>query len=425
MATLPEDVLDLTLRLAYEFEWDEVDIYREWARRRFLRNAALVSRAWAGPSAALLGQTIVARQLGDFDAIDWAVEFGALRLERVRTLVLDDSVSRTVDGEEGAWEALEQRVGREVDRTSDAMINRMGSLLWDSTDSALHEFSATALRLARRLTRLVQLRSAFARTLMREPGPWPVTQLAISDIFDKDDEYRNEWPDVALWAELEKWTSLRWLSVLAVSGLDEGLKAVPTSLCARLRALRIGAVDGRSSMFEMRESGVFLAGDYLFSGATPQLRSLDIRLASEHRAWGPAEEDQSRRWPTQLFGHIADPGYVPPVEHFVIGWPCDEFDLAGLPALMDTLPSSVQHVALIVGVRTRTRTQGFFAGFDMLAALAKALRDHRRAIGLVRLELDLAGFGLDRSAWLAHPRWVALRMVCEERGVAVVLASVL
>ena len=56
-----------------------------------------------------------------------------------------------------------------------------------------------------------------------------------------------------------------------------------------------------------------------------------------------------------------------------------------------------------------------------MLALNDALGERDHAVGLVGLELDLSGFGLEADVWRTHRRWQALEATCAERGVALML----
>ena len=186
MATLTEDVLALVLRRAYEFDWDEVDMDRELERRRFLRNTAIVSRAWTGPSVAGLGETIVARQLEDFDAVHAAAEAGTLRLEGVRTVVLDERACREPYG--GAMtreDSVEASGGREDRRA-----------IFDCCELASLSFSIEAYRLVHDLPHLREVRSIFARTIFRLNKSWPVRRLAILNLVDRQAFLENQTAEI-------------------------------------------------------------------------------------------------------------------------------------------------------------------------------------------------------------------------------------
>ena len=158
MVTLSEDALRLVLRRAYEFDWDEVDVERELARRRFLRSAALVARSWSGPAQEVLGETVIARELDDLYTVDRAVHRGALRLEGVRTLVLDESVSREVDADAFLWDEIDdafREMGRRPPRRGD---DHLPDAYEDRKDpcrtQALRAFSIVAHALVVRLPAL-------------------------------------------------------------------------------------------------------------------------------------------------------------------------------------------------------------------------------------------------------------------------------
>ena len=147
--TLPTELLERTLRLAYGFDPSEVDVARELDRRRLLCAAAIVCRRWTSAASAVLGQTIIARRLGDFEAVDAAATVGALRLQGVETLVLDETVCRALDVEEAAWAQIEDELGEVVDRTADSMYAAMRGVHHLHSEATLSAFSSQALRLVR------------------------------------------------------------------------------------------------------------------------------------------------------------------------------------------------------------------------------------------------------------------------------------
>ena len=81
----------------------------------------------------------------------------------------------------------------------------------------------------------------------------------------------------------------------------------------------------------------------------------------------------------------------------------------------------MRRLVLYVGWQRLGMARARFLGFDLLTALDDALGRREHAVGLVELELDLSGFGLEADVWRAHQRWQALEATCAERGVALVL----
>ena len=178
---LPPEVLDLVFKLGFTFGRSDVCVKRQLRRRRFLRTAALVSRRWTGPANAALQVCIIARRLGDFAAVEQAAQAGVLRLERVRTLVLDETDCGELDGTAEAWQLLETANGAPVDRTASAMMAEMYSC-YDANecgDEALFSFSTAAHQLVPRLPKLRSVRTAMSDTIARVTEDWPSSRLVI------------------------------------------------------------------------------------------------------------------------------------------------------------------------------------------------------------------------------------------------------
>lgn len=191
-ATLPDEVLELTFRLAVACERDKVIVAREVRRRRVIRAAALVCRRWSGLATAVMGETLIARRLGDFEAIDRAADEGTLQLERVRTVVLDETRCRDLDGVERAWSELEAQSGP-VDRTAQLWIDEMyDAYLPELEEIVLEDFSAAALNLVRRLPALRRVRSAVGLTFERLPEDWPVPRLTVESVLEDAEDWGFE-----------------------------------------------------------------------------------------------------------------------------------------------------------------------------------------------------------------------------------------
>ena len=413
MASLPSEVLETVLRLAYEFRWDEVDIERELERRHFLRDAALVCRRFAPAATLVLGETLVVRRLGDFEAIEDAVERGTLRLAGVRTLVLDESVCRVEDPDRLARRRAEAEGGGSVDLTPDVLDKYVFD---DDEFETLEDFTQRGRALASSLPRLRELRSTRGRTLSRQPWPWPVARLAIEMTCDEEDFWRSEWPDIELWEVLGGWSELRDLSVIRVTSEDPGVGALPDALCGRLRSLRLGVGDGSEDAWQRSQFGIFLEGR-IFAHTTPRLRQLDIRLACSLVGY-------SEPWTESLFGCDSDNAFVPSLEQLTIGWPAREFDTNDVLPLIEVLPGTLHELAIVIGQSPPWSVSNPFSGFDLLATLACALLNRQHAVGLVRLNLDMAGFGLNEETWRSHLHWLALEATCAERGVQLALVKV-
>ena len=415
MAALPSEVIEVVLRSAYEFDWDEVDIGRELARRALLRDAALVCRAWYGAATPVLRDTLVCCRLGDFDAIYDAVASGGLRLDGVRTVVLDESACRDADGEAAAWAQVEDDYGGPVDRTSFAMIDAAANRSRNCEQHVLGDFASDACGLLARLPRLTQLRSTQGRTFVRHVADWSVARLAIESLCDEDDDWRNDWPDEELWPALDKWTALQALSI-SCAYADPGLAPLPAALCGRLQSLRLGASDGRRDAWNRKQHGVQLQHP-LFAAPTPHLRQLDIRLCESHG------DRFDAFWPAVILGSNGVAESEPPIVRLTVGWPAPEVRVEDAGAMIRRLPTITVELAIAIGQPEPTRHQHRFAGFDLLDTLNAALQDRRNAGSLVRLEIDVTGFNLDATVWRAHRSWTALGAACQERGVELVLTA--
>ena len=412
MAMLPPEVLDLVFNLGYTFGRSEVCVKRQLRRRRFLRTAALVSRRWTGPANAALQACIVARRLGDFAAVEQAAQAGVLRLERVRTLVLDETDCGVLDGELRAWEVFEMATGAPVDRTASAMMAEMHSYCEACGCEAevLFAFSRAAHQLVPRLPNLRSVRTAGSDTIARVTEHWPSSRLVIESISEESTlwTYGDE-----LWTALGRWRALTVLSVVCCHDPEGALSVIRSELCLQLEALRLGVGDGRKNEFGVRQRGVSLS-EHLFAGPTRKLRSLDVRLSHPHRYWD--DDDAGRRqWPTLLLGHPDDPAFRPPLKQLVVGWPRSAVDVEGVPSLLRAIGSG--RLKIVIGKAVRDREQIRFTGFELLAAIRDTLLVQSGAVGLIDLELDLTGYGLEVDVWRTNARWITVQATCASRGI--------
>ena len=403
MVGLDEDALERTLRLAFEIDWDEIDIDRELERRRFLRAAALVCRDWASVATALLAETIVARRLEDFDAVNAAAEAGALRLERVRTLVLDETLCRGAYGEGGRPRLDNTGV---VDGEAAAALVETRKC-WEMASMAL---LLEAWTLAGRSPQLRRIRTVYSRTIDRVEKPWPIRRLACWILHDRQDDIEGTSPDARLWAALTRSADLIDLSIFRVGMSGNGLRAVPRVVCRRLRDLRLGVIDGHGGNVQARRDGLQLASR-LFAGPTPQLRSLDLRLGRSHRtadvlpvAASGDEDGQQRDGAEGL-------------RRYGIGWPSSNVRIDGVGKILAALPPTIREIVLKFVEAPRRYYARRMVGFELVNAVNDALLERRHVVGLVRLDLDLTGFGLDEGIWRAHARLATLQATCDERRV--------
>lgn len=423
MDTLSHDLLDSILRPSVAPAWDDFDLERDLERRRDLRSAALVHRSWTRHSIALLCETIVIRRLDDFAALERA----GPSLENVRTLVLDDSDGR--DGEEAAWRAFEAENGGPVDRTDQAVINAWGGHKADAIAQTLVAFSTKALDLVQRLPQLREVRSTHALTFARIRGRWPIQRLAIESRGSAADDGVLE----ALWTTLAGWDTLRALTIGWLGDFENdetGLPPIPAELSERLCELRLGArgEPGATPVPGAHDDGGLRLVSRLFAGPTPHLHLLDLRFGAELVADGDSqdgdEEDDGRPWPALIFGHADAPGYVPPsLERLTCGWSCHAIGPANIGVLIAALPASLAQLPLVARWSLIGNWESLRPGSDILGTLADALSERGHVVGLVRLDLDLAGFARTMDDWRADDRWTALQATCDERGVALDLLS--
>ena len=417
---LPDELLDLMLSLAFELDWDEVDIVRESARRDFLRAAGLVCRRWRAPVQRLQVRTVVVRTLFQLTRIERAIEAGVLPADRVESLVLDEGPCSREDTARHAWYLCEQDRGGPVDRTSVEEVANMLTFLEASRVFCLEQFSRRTRELAARLPGLRQVRSMWARTLYRLPEPWPIVRLAVESFEDCDTATDEEMPDIPFFAALDGWSDLRALSLARVGIFtDGGLTTLPTSLSARLRHLRIGVRNRPSTDDNDYEVGMILEG-HLFGGPALQLRSLELHVREGDRLRLDALPD---RWMSRMLGYPGNDNYAPPVQRLVVGWPSDGVDVESVETLVASTPPSTRELVVFVSQTIRQEDASRFLGFDVLGAVDRAMSNYGDPSGLVRLELELRGYGLDEDTWRTNARWRALEATCAARGVELVLTA--
>ena len=412
MSALPIDVLERILRRTCG--WDEVDVAQEVEHRRTLRAASLVCRRFAVAAAAVLYVTIVTRRLGDFDAVERAAGSGVLRLDRVRSFVLDEGPCAAMDSVELAWLALERERGGSVSRADEA--NRaLHEIRVDAgRTAALVLFSKRAMSLARRLPRLIVVRSAFSRTFTRLREPWPMSRLAIASLRDIETHLWPEYQDadVGLW-NMDVGEALTALSLLG-GFYPFVLPPLPVPLCRQLEYLRVGALEDPPEGESPDRNGFYLE-TFLFAGPTPALRSLDVRSGSLPAGLA------GRPGSTCIFGHAGEPTYQGPVKRLHIGLDVDGVEAQEVGSLVATLPADTGVLSISVVSVTEMYTYNLADGFDAITALGVALLDQRNAVGLAQLNLDLSGFGQFEVVWRAIAQWRALEEACEARGIDLVV----
>ena len=360
MAMLSHDVLDRIL--GQRVAWDDVDIERDVERRQLLCAAALVCRSWSACAVAQLASTVLVRRLDDFAAIDRAEQAGSLSLADVRTVVVDDTDCRELDGLEAAWRAFETENGGPVDRTAQEMINAMGGHMEQPVAETIRIFSLKALELIRRLPQLREVRSTGSRVFSRVEGVWPISRLAIATLHWEQD-YAEESADDALWATMQGWDALVALTIRRIDVVDDqgrGLPAIPVALSARLCELRMGVHSagvrplpaGRDFVFGRPADDGLVLQHSLFAGSTPHLRLLDVRLAGRLRVDEDSDmhdsQDDDPDWPARIFGTTPGAGDLCAFDRLVVGWTRRTVEAYGVARLLAALPASVRRLGLVV-----------------------------------------------------------------------------
>ena len=193
---LPHELCELVLRLTEPPDLDDYDLEDHLDRRRLLRAASLVCRAWVPLAQALLGETIIVRKLRDLDELETALDEDWLNVYTSRLYVdpaacgVDDP-DRYEDNERDRWTLSDEAARKEL-------VVGVGRLI----DRRLE-------------VELVGFPSAEVVLLVDEP--WPVERMIIEHTDYNVDVGEDRYVEFELVEKLEAWTDLRELRLMTAT----------------------------------------------------------------------------------------------------------------------------------------------------------------------------------------------------------------
>ena len=238
-ASLPEDCIEIVLRCADEDAeegGDRLALPAARERRRRLRSAALVSRAFRRVAARLLPETLVVTSSAELAALERAVERGHLDRGHVRALFVDDT-SVEVDAIESARpEIAETTVRSRGAGVGDADAVALEELLERLVCSRLEDFAARLWALTTAMHGVAGLASTFARTMTDRCLAHGIRSVTIGSTAPGlgDDNWAPAWPPLP--------SSVAELRIDDFGPRSHTLPPMPNELRG-LRRLRLGATD--------------------------------------------------------------------------------------------------------------------------------------------------------------------------------------